>query len=406
MSREHGYMSEQPLVSIIIDNYNYGRFLPEAIESALGQTHPRLEVIVVDDGSTDNSREVIARYGNRVLPVLKDNGGQASAFNAGFRCSHGEVILFLDADDALFPTAAASAVEALQDGQTIKAHWQLHIVDEHGIRTGKMSPKLPLSEGVLRQEVLDFGPWCVATPPTSGNSWTRRFLESVLPVPEDRYRLCADAYLVALGWASGPTRIVREPQGLYRVHGRNAYGGQPFLQKLQRDMEVHDHLCDALNDYFSREGVAIDREKWKRQSWPHQLYLVTRELPAVVPEGETLILVDADDWGVRISEKLRQFPFLEKNGEYWGPPADDATAISELARMQEEHGASFIAFGWPAFWWLDHYREFASHLRKNFHCVLHNERLQVFDLRPPPPSDGTVRLPAVALAAQAGGEGS
>src|SRR6266700_1460758 len=108
-------MSPQPLASIIIDNYNYGRFLEQAIESALNQNYLRTEVIVVDDGSTDNSREVIARYGNRILPLVKDNGGQASAFNAGFRRSHGEVVLFLDADDALFPTAAAGAVEALKD---------------------------------------------------------------------------------------------------------------------------------------------------------------------------------------------------------------------------------------------------------------------------------------------------
>src|SRR5258707_8837609 len=106
-------MNSMPLVSILINNFNYGRFLPEAIESALGQTHPRLEVIVVDDGSTDNSREVIARYGNRVLPVLKDNGGQASAFNPGFRCSHGGVIPFLDGQDALFSPPPARPHEGL-----------------------------------------------------------------------------------------------------------------------------------------------------------------------------------------------------------------------------------------------------------------------------------------------------
>jgi glycosyltransferase involved in cell wall biosynthesis len=382
-------MSAPPLVSIIVDNYNYGRFLGQAIESALDQAYPRTEVIVVDDGSTDNSREVISRYGSRIVPVLQDNRGQAAAFNQGFRHCQGEVVLFLDSDDALLPTAATRAVEALREPHIIKAHWPLHIVDEQGGRTGKISPAHDLAEGDLRQEVLKGGPWCVATPPTTGNAWTRRFLEEVLPVPEERYRICADAFLVALGWVCGPSRLVPEPQGLYRLHGSNRYAAQPFLQKLKRDLWVHDQVCDALDDYFSREGIAIDREKWRRESWPHQLFQVTQELPAVVPEGETLILVDGDDWGVRISEKLRQLPFLEKNGDYWGPPADDATAMSELTRMQKEYGAGFIAFGWPAFWWLDHYREFARHLRENFRCVLHNERLRVFDLRLPLPSDGS-----------------
>jgi glycosyltransferase involved in cell wall biosynthesis len=70
----------QPLVSVIINNYNYGRFLGEAIDSVLNQTYQRTETIVVDDGSTDNSREIIAGYGDRIIPVLKANGGQNSGF--------------------------------------------------------------------------------------------------------------------------------------------------------------------------------------------------------------------------------------------------------------------------------------------------------------------------------------
>src|SRR5688572_29854944 len=93
----------QPLVSVIVNNYNYGRFLAQAIDSALSQDYPRLEVIVVDDGSTDDSREIIARYGSKISPVLKANGGQASAFNAGFNASRGDVVIFLDSDDQLAP---------------------------------------------------------------------------------------------------------------------------------------------------------------------------------------------------------------------------------------------------------------------------------------------------------------
>ena len=96
------------LASIVINNYNYGRFLPEAIESALGHTYPNTEVIVVDDGSTDNSREVISKYGSRVISVLKANGGQGSAFNAGFAASKGDLIFFLDSDDFFYPEKVAS----------------------------------------------------------------------------------------------------------------------------------------------------------------------------------------------------------------------------------------------------------------------------------------------------------
>src|ERR1035438_2741424 len=83
-------MSKLPLMSVIIDNYNYGGFVRDAINSALDQTYPNVEVIVVDDGSTDNSREVISSFGNRVISVLKENGGQSSALNAGIARSSGE----------------------------------------------------------------------------------------------------------------------------------------------------------------------------------------------------------------------------------------------------------------------------------------------------------------------------
>ncbi len=76
--------TSKPLVSILINNYNYGRFLSKAIDSALNQEYQNIEVIVVDDGSTDDSRKIIESYGERIKPVLKENGGQASAFNAGF----------------------------------------------------------------------------------------------------------------------------------------------------------------------------------------------------------------------------------------------------------------------------------------------------------------------------------
>src|SRR6185295_5604355 len=108
-------MNECPLVSIIVNNYNYGRFLGEAIQSALSQTYPNIEVIVVDDGSTDDSSEVIANFGGSIKTRFKQNGGQTSALNAGLRMSRGDIVCFLDADDALFPSAIAEAVQLLRE---------------------------------------------------------------------------------------------------------------------------------------------------------------------------------------------------------------------------------------------------------------------------------------------------
>jgi glycosyltransferase involved in cell wall biosynthesis len=100
-------MNNSPLVSVVIPSYNYERFVGEAIESALGQTHAAVEVIVVDDGSTDGSRAVISTFAARIKTVFQDNLGLPSARNSGIRMAGGEYLLFLDADDWLLPGAVA-----------------------------------------------------------------------------------------------------------------------------------------------------------------------------------------------------------------------------------------------------------------------------------------------------------
>src|SRR6266850_1404339 len=167
MTRGIAPMSNAQSVSIIINNYNYGRFLGEAIESALSQSYKRTQVAVVDDGSHDDSRAVIRSFGNRILPVLKDNGGQGSAFNAGFTASAGDFVCFLDADDILLPSAMSETVAALHDPKTVKVEWKLFVMDERGRRTGDVVPESPLPQD-LRERTLRDGPfydWLV-TPPS------------------------------------------------------------------------------------------------------------------------------------------------------------------------------------------------------------------------------------------------
>lgn len=117
-------LDHSPLVSVLINNYNYGRFLHEAVDSILNQTYSNIEVIVVDDGSTDNSQAVIAGYGDCLIPVLKKNGGQASTFNTGFSISQGKIICFLDSDDVFLPNKVESVVEIFSSFP--EAGWCFH----------------------------------------------------------------------------------------------------------------------------------------------------------------------------------------------------------------------------------------------------------------------------------------
>src|ERR1700712_2703863 len=110
-------MPPAPFISIVITSYNYGRYLRECIDSALAQTHYPREVIVIDDGSSDDSPDIIRSYGDRIRSVMKKNEGPASSWNLGFSMSHGPLVCFLDSDDALLPGAIEAALPSFAEEQ-------------------------------------------------------------------------------------------------------------------------------------------------------------------------------------------------------------------------------------------------------------------------------------------------
>lgn len=115
-------------------------------------------------------------------------------------------------------------------------------------------------------------------------------------------------------------------------------------------------------------------------AWARRARGAMRDLDRVIPEREHVILVDDEQCRHLLGTVRRTTPFLERGGQYNGPPPDDETAISEMERLREA-GVGFIAFAWPAFWWLDHYTGLHEYLVTNFRCTLENDRLRVFDLR-------------------------
>jgi glycosyltransferase involved in cell wall biosynthesis len=209
-------------VSIVIDNYNYERFIGRAIESALRQTYPRVEVVVVDDGSTDGSRQVIDRYRHRVIAVEQANGGQGAAVNAGFAASRGDLVIFLDADDELRPQAVGRVVRHLRPG-VAKIHFRLDAVDRDGGPLGFANPpeSQPLAAGSVVPSLLSRGRY--TTPVMSGNAFTREVLERILPMPAAEWRISADGYLVTAAPFHGVVVAIEERLGIYRIHGANAW---------------------------------------------------------------------------------------------------------------------------------------------------------------------------------------
>jgi SAM-dependent methyltransferase len=119
-----------------------------------------------------------------------------------------------------------------------------------------------------------------------------------------------------------------------------------------------------------------------------RIQVARQDLAALVAPSKSFILVDQEQLRESMALGDSAIPFLERNGRYWGPPQDDATAIRELERLRQS-GSNFIVFLWPAFWWLDYYKSFRHHLVSNFRCVLQNDRLVAFNLK----SEDTVQGP-------------
>jgi glycosyltransferase involved in cell wall biosynthesis len=226
-------------VSIVICNYNYERYLDGAIRSALWQEHPDTEVIVVDDGSTDGSREVLEKWGAAIRVVYKANEGQVSAYNAGFALVTGDIVLFLDSDDCLDPTACTRVVQAFRPGIT-KVHFRLRLVDENGAALGTSIPSR-LAAGNLGDQ-LRFAGQLYDSSPGSGNAYRVAALRRLMPIVEDaRDRHGADFFAIYGTSLLGGVAVAGDgPLGSYRVHRRQAtddlvFGNaNPALHEPQR----------------------------------------------------------------------------------------------------------------------------------------------------------------------------
>ncbi|HEY8369187.1 MAG TPA: glycosyltransferase [Thermodesulfobacteriota bacterium] len=232
-------MTGAPSVDIVVNNYNYGRFLRAAIDGALGQTYPHTTVIVVDDGSTDDSRDVIASYGDRIVPVLKPNGGQASACNAGLAAGRGDLVIFLDADDCLLPEAASRVARAWRPGVAV-VQYRLQVLNRDGVPEPAFNPTAhsPMPNGDLRRHLLSHFDY--TRPPMSGCCYSREALARFFPVPERTWRYSADAYISGLAALLGEVVSLDEPLGFYRVHGQNAWVN--FRPNFEERL-VHEVRC-------------------------------------------------------------------------------------------------------------------------------------------------------------------
>lgn len=315
----------KPLVSIVINNYNYASFVDKAIESGLNQTYKNIEVVIVDDGSTDSSWNIINSYADKVIAIHKPNGGQSSALNAGFAASNGEVVCFLDADDVFLPEKVAEIVDLFADKEIGWCFHPLRYTKYINNDVEEFIANYPLPPAAKSPCKIDFHHEIVEKakhptwgPATSALCFRRALLEKILPMPEV-IRTGSDNYLRYAAVFLTPGYFINKPLAVLRIHGSNNYSLRD--DKLHQKAQVLIHTSYWLRENYPELrkftnkllGIAIG-QKWLVGANKVSNEQVIQEYFARTNISETLTIYLRAIYKYSINIKQREFNRFKKFG--------------------------------------------------------------------------------------------
>lgn len=252
-------MAVEPKLAVVITCWNYEEFVERAIRSVVDQAEADCELVVIDDGSTDASWEIIQRTGVRAFRI--ENVGARAACVFGLDQTRALFVLFLDADDELKPGSLKTIIARL-DPDVAKLQFSLTRIDSEGRALGAALPALVefRCRDALARRVLRTGVY--ATPPTSGNVFRRDVCEILRHASYDRF---VDGVILFAAPFMGDIVSLSEELGRYRIHDRNDSGlGRPLdpallARDLRRFVERMEHLR-AITERFGKSRELVQAE--------------------------------------------------------------------------------------------------------------------------------------------------
>lgn len=264
--------TNKPLVTALINTFNYGRYLPFAINSVLNQSYPNIEIVVVDDGSTDHTRDVLAQYGDRIRAIRTENGGQGHAFNVGIAAARGQLIMLLDADDMWLPEKVERMVTfASGRPKSAMLYHRYQNVDRCGQNVGDPQP-FPLIDGNYAHKYRQSGgTWW--SPIASVLVLRTKHIREAVPIPTYAVREGADTIIT--DYCALTTEISSLPEALTlrRLHGANLYAngrdGEFYRSEAIRESDVRriEWRMFSMRQLMKRSGhelrLDLDRNEWR-----------------------------------------------------------------------------------------------------------------------------------------------
>ncbi len=388
-------------VTVGIPTYNRSELLKGCLESVLAQDYPDFRVVVLDNASSDDTEAVVRSFADPRVTYLRNetNIGMVSNFNRAVAVNSSPYLsIFLD-DDVMLPGFIRESAQLLDEHPHVAFSLTLaRYIDANGSPMHLADVDLPT--GVI--DGLQYLHLSVGTRRT-GSLSTVLMRASALAVvgpfdsPHTKHTIDLNMYLrLARHFDVGfirkelvqvrlhPGQVSELEWGPERLGYTEEYiDAVAYLLQSNRaqDASYREWLAGRLLALNARQSealhVLVPNLYW---TWRERLDMATREITALIPRGDSFILVDENLWGSEVAAGRHAIPYLERDGQYWGLPPDDDTAIVELERLRQS-GASFIVFTWPSFWWLDYYSGFHEYLKSRYTCILKNYRLVIFDLR-------------------------
>jgi len=228
-------MQKKALASVVIPSYNASRFIDQTVNSVLAQTYPNIEIVIVDDGSSDNTEEIVRKFGKRVVFHKQANTGVSGARNKGFELSSGEYVCFLDADDWLFPNTIAEKVQLMESNPSLGiVYGQVEVTDEHLNPTGE---KLYPIGGKNVVELLCRFKWPIPCP---SNVLFRREVLDRVGLFDSQLSTSADYDMWLRVCKEYETGVVPKLSVRYRKHGSNMSSN---IRLFKKDMEIIIDKC-------------------------------------------------------------------------------------------------------------------------------------------------------------------
>lgn len=262
------------LASILINNYNYGQYLEECIDSLLNQTYKNIEIIVYDDGSTDNSLQVLSKYKDRITIISNPNYGhspnqnQANAIYQAFLKSKGDIICLLDSDDSFNREKISKVVNFFELNQ------EVNVVQNRLIEMNSEGILSNITRPVLKK-VNDYKEYIFSSNdlfhlfvPTSGLSLKRDIVKEIFPLKEDKYsHIWADTRIMLNAVFIGNIGVIDEPLTNYRIHGKNDSGKRNTIDGHKQYIKELYEYFNGLARTYSFNEISFEQENFLEHTY-------------------------------------------------------------------------------------------------------------------------------------------